>query len=126
MPRFSSQTIARVRRNASAMLTDTCTLYRQTAATGTMGEPLDALELLTSGVRCRVIRAKTPNANTQAVIGSQKSEVEAYRLECPYDTTLVVDMVVKLSNGNVYQITSIEDQLTDSAFAVAVITRVRL
>jgi hypothetical protein len=126
MPRFSARTIAVVQRNVSEMLTDTCTIKRLTGATGTMGEPLNQMELIASGVLCRVIRAKTPSNGSQQVVGSQQSMVELYRLICPVGTAFVVDDVVTLSDGSIYQVVSLEDQLTDSAFAGAVITRVRV
>jgi hypothetical protein len=124
MPRFSARTLAIVQRNVNEMLTDVCTIKRQTGATGTMGEPLNQLELIASDVPCRVIRAKTPNANSQAVIGSQKAQVERYRLICPVDTAFRVDDVV-IVGSDVYQVVDVEDKLTDGAFAGAVITRVR-
>lgn len=125
MPRFSARTIAIVQRNVSEMLTDTCTIKRLTGATGTMGEPLNQMELIASGVLCRVIRAKTPSNGSQQVVGSQQSMVELYRLICPVGTAFVVDDVVTLSDGSVYQVVQVEDQLTDGVFAGAVITRVR-
>lgn len=125
MPRFSDRTIAIVRRNVNEMLTDTCTLSEESGITGTMGEPLHGLEVVASGVKCRVIRAKIPSNGMTGVVGSQESMVDVYRLECPYDTVLRVDMVATLADGSVYQVVSIEDKLTDSAFAGAVITRVR-
>lgn len=126
MPRFSDRTIAIVRRNVNAMLTDTCTLSRQAGITGTMGEPLHTLEVVATGVRCRVIRASQQfGKSSTTVVGSQEAMVELYRLECPYDTTLEVDMVATLSDGSVYHIVGLEDKLTDSAFAGAVITKVR-
>lgn len=125
MPRFSSRIIAIVRQNVNEILTDTCTLSEESGATGTLGEPLAGLVLVASGVRCRVIRAKTPSNSSTQVVGSQESMVEMYRLECPYDTTLRVNMVATLGDGSMYQLVSIEDQLTDSVFAGAVVTRVR-
>lgn len=126
MPRFSARTLAIVRNTVDATLTDTCSLYRQSGATGLMGEPLSQLELIASGVPCRVIRAKTPNANSQAVVASQKSQVERYRLECSFGRTFTLDMIAELdSDGSRWQIVDVEDALTDGAFAGAVITRVR-
>lgn len=126
MPRFSARTIAIVRRNVNEMFTDTCTLYVESGATGTMGEPQHTLEIAASNASCRVIRASQQfGKSSVVVVGSQEAMVELYRLECPYDTTLTVDMVAKLSDGSMYQIVGIEDKLTDSAFAGAVITRVR-
>lgn len=125
MPRFSDRTIAIVTRNVSEMLTDSCTIKRLTGATGTMGEPLNQLELIASGVQCRVIRSKTPSDNAQQVVASQKSMVERYRLICPAGTAFLVDDVVTLADGSVYQVVQVEDKLTDGVFAGAVITRVR-
>lgn len=126
MPRFSARTINIVRKNVNEMLTDTCTLYVESGATGIMGEPLHTLELVAEDVPCRVIRASQQFGKSSVVaVGSQEAMVELYRLECPYDTTLTVDMVAKLSDGSMYQIVGIEDKLTDSAFAGAVISRVR-
>jgi len=126
MPRFSARTMAVIRRSGGEMLTDTCSLFVESGATGALGEPLHDLELVASGVACRVIRARTPSGGTQMVVGSQESMVETYRLECAYDQALAVDMVAVLdSSAESYRITSIEDKLTDSVFAGAVITRVR-
>jgi hypothetical protein len=125
MPRFSDRTMAIVRRNVNEMLVDTCTIEQQMGIKGTMGEPLDSWEIVAEDVPCRVIRAKVPNASSQTVVGSQEAMVEMYRLECPYDTTFAVDNRVTLSDGSVYQVVQVEDKLTDSAFAGAVITRVR-
>lgn len=126
MPRFSARTIAIVRRAVNEMLTDTCSLYQESGATGTMGEPLHTLELVASGVPCRVIRARTRGENGVSVVGSQEAMVERYRLECSHDTSLSLNMVAQLdSDGSRWQIVDIEDKLTDSAFAGAAITRVR-
>ena len=125
MPHFSTRTIAVVRRAGNEMLTDTCVLSRKSMATGNMGEPLPVLTIVATGVRCRVIRAKVPANSSQQVVGSQQAMVETYRLECPYDTAFVVDDVVTLNDGTVYQVVNVEDQLTDSVFAGAVIMRVR-
>jgi hypothetical protein len=124
MPRFSARTMAIVRRNVDEILTDTCTIEQQTGITGLMGEPLDSWEVIASDVPCRVIRAKVPNASSQTVVGSQEAMVELYRLECPYQTVFAVDNRVTV-NGAVYQVVQVEDKLTDSAFAGAVVTRVR-
>lgn len=126
MPRFSDRTMAIVRRNSNEMLTDTCSLFQDSGATGSMGEPLPTLELVASGVRCRVIRSKAPSGSALGVVSSQEAMVEAYRLECPYDTTMLINMVAELdSDGSRWQLVNIEDKLTDSVFAAALITRVR-
>ena len=125
MPRFSSRTLAIVQRNVNEMLTDNCTISRETGATGQMGEPLHVLEVVASEVACRVIRARTPSNSTSQVVGSQEAMVESFRLICPSGTAFVTDDVVTTSDGSVYQVVSVEDKLTDGAFAGAVMTRVR-
>lgn len=126
MPRFSARTINIVRKNVNEMLTDTCTLYIESGATGTMGEPLHTLEIVAENVPCRVIRSKTPSLGTMQVVGGQEAMVETNRMEFPYDQSLAVDMVAKMSDDNMYHLVSIEDKLTDSAFAWAVVSRVRV
>ena len=125
MPRFSSRTLAIVQRNVNEMLTDICTISRETGATGQMGEPLHVLEVVASEVACRVIRARTPSSSASQVVGSQEAMVEVYRLSCPSGTAFVTDDVVTTSDGSVYQVVNVEDKLTDGAFAGAVMTRVR-
>lgn len=126
MPRFSDRTIALVRRNVDAMLTDTCTIERLTGTKGTMGEPLDVWETVAADVRCRVIRARVVSPGTTQTVGSQESMVDTYRLVCPHGTALAVDNRVQLSDDSVYHVVSVEDGLTDEGFAGAVITRVRV
>jgi hypothetical protein len=127
MPRFSSRTLAIVQRNVGEMLTDICTISRETGATGTMGEPLHVLEVVASEVACRVIRSSQRlGSSAMAIVGSQEAMVEVYRLICPSGTAFTVDDVVTLaSDGSVYQVVNVEDKLTDGAFAGAVMTRVR-
>jgi hypothetical protein len=109
------------------MLTDICTISRETGATGTMGEPLHVLEVVASEVACRVIRSSQRlGSSAMAIVGSQEAMVEVYRLICPSGTAFTVDDVVTLaSDGSVYQVVNVEDKLTDGAFAGAVMTRVR-
>jgi hypothetical protein len=126
MPRLSARTIAIVKQNVSEMLTDSCTIKRESGATGMMGEPLHDLVLVASGVACRVIRSSQRlGSSAMQVVGSQEAMVEVYRLICPVGTSFLVDDVVTLADGSVYQVVNVEDQLTDEAFAGAVISRVR-
>lgn len=126
MPRFSDRTIAIVRRNVDAMLTDLCTIQQQTGITGILGEPLNVWETVAEAVPCRVIRSRIPSSGTMQNIGSQESMVETYRLICPVGTSFEVDNRITLANGHVYHVVSVEDELTDQAFAGAVVTRVRV
>lgn len=125
MPHFSARTLALVKRNINEMLTDRCTIYRETGATGSMGEPLPTLGPVASDVPCRVIRSRTPSQGAVGVVGSQEAMVEVYRLICPDGTAFVKNDVVTLSDGSQYLVVNVEDKLTDEAFAGAVIQRVR-
>ncbi len=126
MPHFSTRTIAKVQANVNAMLTESCTLQRESGATGSMGEPLrNVFGNIATGVQCRVIRAKTPSGGTGMVVGSQEAMVELYRLICPVGTAFLVDDRVVMSDGRVFQVVNVEDGLTDKGFAGAVLTRVR-
>ena len=126
MPKMlSTRTVTMVRARTEAMLTETCTLMRESGAEGLMGEPTHGLVLVASNVSCRVIRVgQRFTANTGAV-GAQEALVEMYRLICPVGTAFDTDDVVEMSDGRRFQVVDVEDGLTDEAFAGAVITRVR-
>lgn len=125
MPRFGARTLAVVRGNVNEMLTDTCTLQRRTGATGLMGEPLDTFENVATDVACRVIRARVPSQSTTQPVASQEAMVDTYRMEFPYNTVLELQMRAVMTDGRIYDMVSVEDGLTDSAFAGAVVKRVR-
>lgn len=125
MPHFSARTIAKVRSNVNAMLTERCTLQRESGATGTMGEPIATYTTIATGILCRVIRAKSPSGGSEMVVGSQEAMVERYRLICPVGTAFKVDDRIVMADGRTFQVIDVEDGLTDAGFAGAVITRVR-
>lgn len=127
MPRFSDRTIAVVRRNVNEMLTETCTITRETGAKGTMGEPLhDNTEIVAQNVNCRVIRVGQSNRGQTMDVGAQESLVEMYRLICPVGTGFTTDDIVTMSDERVFQVLNVEDGLTDKAFSGAIIARVRV
>lgn len=126
MPRISSRTLAKVRANVNEMLTETCSLQRETGTVGTMGEPLHTWETVQSGIACRVIQAgQMQSTSATAVAGSAEAMVERYRLITPVGTPFKTDDRVVMSDGRVFDIVDVEDGLTDDAFAGAVMVRVR-
>jgi uncharacterized protein DUF6093 len=126
MPRFSTRTIAVVKRNVNEMLTETCTIRRETGARGTMGEPLhDSTEIVAQNVNCRVIRVGQRNRGQTMDVGAQETIVEMYRLICPVGTGFTTDDIITMSDGRVFQVVDVEDGLTDEAFTGAVMTRAR-
>lgn len=125
MPHFSDRTIALVRQNISAMLTESCTIQRRSGAKGQMGEPLNTFENVATDVACRVIRARVPSSSSTQPVGGSNAMVELYRLICPVGTTFVVEDRIVMSDGRIFEVVSLEDGLTDSGFAGAVVTRVR-
>lgn len=125
MPRFSTRTIAAVRRNVNQMLTETCTIQRETGTRGTMGEPSHLHENVATNVACRVIRTGMRTRSQMEQVGGQEALVEMYRLITPVGTAFAVDDQVVMSDGRVFQVVDVEDGLTDEAFAGAIIARVR-
>lgn len=124
MARISSRTLAKVRAQVSGMLTEACTLQREAGTTGTMGEPLHLWETVQSGIACRVIVARRGDVGT-AVVGGAEAMVERYRLITPVGTPFKTDDRVVMSDGRVFEIVTVEDGLTDEAFAGAIMVRVR-
>jgi len=126
MPRFSDRTIALVRRNVNEMLTETCTITRETGVKGTMGEPLhDNTEIVAQNVSCRVITVGQRNRSQTRDVGAQEVIVEMYRLICPVGTAFTTDDLITMSDGRIFHVVDVEDGLTDEAYAGAIITRAR-
>jgi len=125
MPKISSRTLAIVRRNVGGMLTETCTIQRETGVKGTMGEPLHTWETVQADVACRVIMAGTRNTGDAENVGSRESLVEQYRLITPVTTPFTLNDRVVMSDGRVFQVVAVEDGLTDEAYASCIVTRTR-
>jgi hypothetical protein len=120
MPRFSARTLALVQRNTEAMMTDTCTIEREAAGKGLMGEPVGGWTLVAQDVPCRVISiGRGAGRSSYQEVGSQEALVERYRLICPKATAFAVDDRVTIS-GTTYLIIDLIDGWTDSVFVGAV------
>lgn len=124
-------TVSRVaslaRRMVERTLTERCDIERETGATGLMGEPLHQWEMVEQDVPCRVISTggQGSQQSQYAAVGATETMVERWRLICPVGTTLKTDSRVRLTDGRVYQIVSVEDRLSDAAFAGALMVRAR-
>jgi hypothetical protein len=126
MPRFSDRALARVRRNVEAMLTDTCSIERETYSKGTMGEPLHTFEVVAEDVPCRVLQAGQGYGSNYAEVGGQEALRELTRVVLRRDAEFVVNDRIVMADGRTYLVIDAEDALTDSAFVDAVCTRVRV
>jgi hypothetical protein len=126
MPRFSDRALARVRRNVEAMLTDTCSIERETYSKGTMGEPLHTFEVVAEDVPCRVLQAGRGYGSNYMEVGGQEALRELTRVVLRRDAEFVVNDRIVMADGRTYLVIDAEDALTDSAFVDAVCTRVRV
>lgn len=122
--RLSSRTAAVVRRSVNAMLTERCTIERETGGTGLYGEPVHAWEVAAENVPCRLITVGRRNSGETQGIGSRESVVDAFRLICPHDTAFAVDNRVKIDDRR-YAVVTVEDDPTDAAFVTAILVRER-
>lgn len=123
---FSARTINIVRQRVNGMLTETCSIERETGATGLMGEPLHGWETVAEDVPCRVIRVGQSSTQSEyEAVGATEALVERWRLICPAGTSFAVDNRVRLADGRVFQIVDVDDRLTDQAFVGAVMVRAR-
>jgi hypothetical protein len=126
MPRFSDRALARVRRNVEAMLTDTCSIERETYSKGTMGEPLHTFEVVAEDVPCRVLQSGRGYGSNTTEVGGQDALKELTRVVLQRDAEFVVNDRIVMADGRTYLVIDAEDALTDSAFVDAVCTRVRV
>jgi hypothetical protein len=121
----SSQTLAIVRQNVGVMLTDRCTISRESAAVGDMGQPLHEDEVLASDIACRVIMAGSRTTGSNNVAGGREALSDRFRLILPVGTDISADYRVTMADGTVYEVVDVEAGLTDAAFVAAVVMRAR-
>lgn len=113
MSLINGYVLRKIRAQAEAMMTQVCTIYRQTDAQGSMGQTLTTRETVAAGVPCRVI-LEDARGDTQ-MAQAQESLTERYRLIVPYDTELAVDMTVAVQGDDrVYQVIAIRHSHTDA------------
>jgi hypothetical protein len=122
---FSARTLAKVQENVGAMLTDTCTIERETTATGDMGQELHESEVVATDVACRLIRAGLKSTGSSNNAGGIESLLDRYRLILPVGTVISTDYQVRMADGTIFQVVDVEAALTDAAFVAAVVVRSR-
>ena len=121
---FKQQTLRVIQSRVDSMLTDSCTIERESGGVGLMGEPVCGWTVIAQNVPCRVISAGRGSRSAYEEVGSQEALVQRYRLMCEKGTAFTVNDRVTV-NGNVYQIVDVMDGWTDSVMVGAVMVGVR-
>jgi head-tail adaptor len=122
---LSARTLAKVQQNVNVMLTDSCTIERETSGVGAMGEDLHENEVVASNVPCRLIRAGLKSTGSSNIVGGRESLLDRFRLILPVGTDVSADYRVRMADETIYQVVDVEAALTDATFVAAVIMRVR-
>lgn len=121
-----ARTVNIIRQRVNQMLTERCSIERESGTKGRMGEPLHGKETVATDVPCRIISIGQSSTQSEyEAVGSTEAMVERWRLICPAGTAFTVDNLVRLADGRVYQIVDVDDRLTDQAFVSAVMVRAR-
>lgn len=122
----SNRTRAIIRRRVNTLLTERCTIERETGTTGLMGEPLHGWEKVSEDVPCRVITVGQSGTRSEGrAVGAAEALLERWRLICPAGTVFAVDNRVVFDDGRTFEIVDIDDRLTDEAYVSAVMVRAR-
>jgi len=114
-----------VRQNVSVMLTETCTIERETVSVGDMGQSLHEFAEVAADVACRIIRAGTNSTGSSNNDGGREALTDRFRLILPVGTDISTDYRVRMADESLYQVVDVEAALTDAAFVAAVIVRAR-
>ncbi len=122
---FPAALRARLQAQLEQMLTDVCSITRQTDAVDALGARTQTWVIVATNVKCRVIRAETKRNIGQQVVAVQEALTESYRLIVPRGTSLSVDYRVTLTDGRVYDVVQVLDMNTDALDAQAEIVRRR-
>lgn len=98
-------------------LNETCDIDQRQEAADSTGSPMQAWVTLASDVPCRVIRDKQSH-NVDAAM--QTEIIDSYKIALPpysstYSFALVVSMRITVGT-TVYQVTGVDDDLTDNTF----------
>lgn len=121
-----SSTIGRIKNRIAKYRTQTCQIERETDARGTANEITHALEIVEPEVSCRLITLGQQSRTSQTRdVGSQETQIDTFRLDCPVGTDFAVDDVVTLDDGRVFHVTSVLEDLSDAVFASAILIRQR-
>lgn len=121
---LSPQILALMKADTERMMTQTCTIERETETRGEHGEPTRTWQIVAQNVKCRLITAKTASSNATAVVMDQEIMEDAYRLCVPVGTALAVEQRVTVA-GAIYNVASIVDGRTNAVDVQAMVTRMR-
>lgn len=114
--------LAKMRAAVRRMLTDRCTIERETHTTGAYGDVVRAWALVASDVPCRIITARRTDLNAASLTAGRETLSAVYRIALPHDTALQADDRITV-NGQVFGVTRIEAAQTDRAYVSAIIAR---
>jgi len=105
-------------------LTDTCTIQRSVQVKTTLMVSSQNWEVVGQSLPCRLIRNRSQSASEIAEFGMMAVMDDEYRLVLENDADILADDRVVIGDEN-YQVTSIQDGLTDAFFKTAIICRKR-
>jgi len=107
-------------------LNETCDIVQRQETLDSTGSPRQAWVTLASSVPCRVIRDKQSHVADAAM---QTEMIDSYKIALPpYSTTYNFALVVsmRITVGSVrYQVTGVDDDLTDNTFRHVLAARER-
>lgn len=121
---LNSRLLLMMQNKAAKFFVDECNIYSLSDARGESGESLDLLELSASGVNCRLI--SLASSGDVGEFADKTVMDEMYTITLPIGTVIDVYYVIEMvTTGNRYEVMSIRDHLSDSAYFDAEIKRMR-
>lgn len=106
MRSMGKRAVAKFADGLPVLLTQRCTIEREAAAVGQMGEPLHGWAVVASNVPCLLISRNRGRESAYEPVGAQKSLVEYYRVAFPIGTDFATDDRILL-DGSVYLVTDV-------------------
>lgn len=119
-----STTLARIRNAAYAFTSDTCDIYRPSLTIGRGGAPNEDLQPVALDVPCRFITIGKRYVSQADVVGGLESMHDSYRVSVHYDIDIRAGDEIKVA-GQTFQVTAIEEDVTEAVWATALVSRRR-
>lgn len=113
-----------IKRALNVFLTSQCEIRRVGVSRGERGESVKTPYSVASGVPCRIITQKGSAQAKTMRIGNRESMVDIYRVIFRDGVDLRIDDQIVIG-AEVYNVSGIEDKLTDSVFVGALVVRER-
>lgn len=118
-------TLAYIQRTAATFYKDTCLIEKDVETTDNQfGSKTHSWVTVAADVPCRVINLNRSNRSLVEQLASQEVMLDSYQLEVAYNVEIERDYRVTV-NSEVYFVTRIESELTDTVFKQVLITRKR-